>query len=160
MNNLENKMQGGSEFATLQDNVIVENSPEGIRILVMDSTSRSVFKPKSTELQPYMIKLFEVIGNLIKTVPNHVSIDGHTSDVADGSLRGVDQWRLSADRADSVRRSLAHVLKKEQLLKVTGRANTDPYDTKNPSSSKNSRIAITLMDPAFVNKIQKSDPGK
>ncbi|MDX1923936.1 MAG: flagellar motor protein MotB [Rickettsiaceae bacterium] len=158
MNNLAQSMDGTGEVSQMSDNVIIDKTPEGIRIQIIDSLNRSVFKSGSTEIQPYMNKFLYVIGDLIKSVPNYIAIEGHTSEEADPGIKGKDQWTLSLERADIIRKFYQQRIKKDQILKVTGRANTEPYDLKEPKSLKNSRIVIILLNMSSVGKIQSAIP--
>lgn len=158
MNNLEQNSEGINDSERTSDNILIEKTPEGIKIQIMDSINRAVFKPGSSEIQPYMAKFLDVVARLIKTVPNYVSIEGHTSELVDARIAGMDQWSLSVDRADAIRKFYEKKIKMRQVLKIVGRANTEPFDTKDPRNPKNSRIVITLLNPSVVGKYQTAAP--
>jgi chemotaxis protein MotB len=124
----------------------------------MDSINRSVFKSGTAEIQPYMTRFLDVIANLIKNVPNYISIEGHTSDKSDKNMQGVDQWGLSLDRADAIRKFYQKRIKEDQILRITGRADTEPFDSKEPNSPKNNRIVIVLLNPDVVGRFQTAAP--
>lgn len=159
MNNLEKNLTGAMERSILRENVNIESTPEGIKIQIMDSTTRSVYKSQTSEIQPYMVRFLKVIGNLVRTVPNHIAINGHTSEKADKDLQGFDQWRLSIERAESMHLALRNLLKQDQLLRITGKADKEPYDPTHLDNPKNSRIDIILMKPDTVEAYQKPDPS-
>ena len=105
-----------------------------------------------------MAKFLDVVSGLIKNVPNYISIEGHTSLAADGRP-GIDQWDLSLQRADSIRKYYQDKIQKKQILKVIGRANTEPYNLKDPNSVSNSRIVIVLLNADTVGKMQSTAPA-
>jgi chemotaxis protein MotB len=78
-------------------------------------------------------------------VKNGVIISGHT----DGQIlkRGTySNWELSSDRANSVRRHLENGgLAAGRVLRVEGRAATDPLLPLEPLDPRNRRIAITVL---------------
>lgn len=160
MNEMQNKIKNSNDgLHELIENVLIENSPEGLKIQIMDTATRSIFKPSSKSLQPYMYKFLDVISELLKSAPNYISIEGNTSEKAEKLTNLTDQWKLSIERADSIRKYLQKTINNEQLLKITGRANTNPFDPEDRSNPRNTRIVITLLNPSSVGTIQKSDPN-
>ncbi|MDX2050737.1 MAG: flagellar motor protein MotB [Rickettsiaceae bacterium] len=158
MNNLEQNMDGSGEISKFKDNLIIEKTPEGIKIQIVDSLSRSVFKPGTAEVQPYMNKFLYIISELIKTVPNYISIEGHTAKEYDNRAGQVDQWDLSIQRANVIRKFYQNRIKPDQILRVEGHADTAPYDFKDLTSPKNSRIVIILLNTNTVGKLQSPVP--
>ncbi len=158
MNNLAQNLDGSGEVTDMSDNVVIDRTPEGIRIQVLDSLNRAVFKPGSTDVEPYMQKFLFIIGDLIKTLPNYISIECHTSNKTDGDIKNLDQWKLSIDRANAIRGFLEKRIKKDQILKLIGRANTEPYDMTNLDSPQNARIVIILLNTSSLGKIQSAMP--
>lgn len=159
MNNLEQDLEGTTETSKYRENIQIEKNPEGIRIQIMDSINRSVFVSGSSDIQPYMMKFLDVVANLIKTLPNYISIEGHTSPGSDPAVANIDQWTLSINRADSIRKYYEKRIKPEQVLKIIGRANTEPYDIEDPNNPKNARIVIILLNPDVVGKYKNAAPN-
>jgi chemotaxis protein MotB len=158
MNNLEQNMDGTADIVRPNDNIMIEKSPEGIRIQIMDSINRSVFKSGSSQIQPYMTKFLEVIGNLVKNAPNYISIEGHTSEKSE-KLEGIDQWNLSVERANAIRKFYEKRIKPNQVIRIVGKANTEPFDAKEVDSPRNSRVVIVLLNPDVVGKFQTAAPA-
>ncbi|NDB82423.1 MAG: motility protein MotB [Alphaproteobacteria bacterium] len=159
MNNLSKTMDGSSEMSNLSENVLIDRVPEGLRIQLVDSLNRSVFKPGSSEIEPYMAKFLYIVSDIIKTVPNYISISGHTSVEADPEIKSQDQWTLSLQRSDTIRKFFEERIKKDQVLRLIGRANTDPFDPNDPQSPKNSRIVIILLNTSSLGKMQNVLPN-
>jgi chemotaxis protein MotB len=126
----------------------------------MDSDNRPMFKPNTSELQPYMEKILDVIGRMIKNQPNYISISGHTASLKDPSAgKGLDFWEISSDRANEVRKYITkRLIENKQVVKIVGRADREPFEPKDPYSIKNIRVGITLLNDASVSSYQRAAP--
>ena len=71
-------VQDNPDIANLSHQVITENTPQGLRIQLVDQDGRPMFQQGSTEPMPYTKKLLAAVGGIIATLPNRVSISGHT----------------------------------------------------------------------------------
>ncbi|MBE8178593.1 OmpA family protein, partial [Leptospira borgpetersenii serovar Ballum] len=99
---------------------------EGLRIQIIDSQNRPMFKTGSAEVEPYMRDILRAIAPVLNGIPNKVSLSGHTDDFpyANGE-RGYSKWELSADRANASRRELViGGLDDGKVLRVVGMAAT------------------------------------
>jgi chemotaxis protein MotB len=154
MNSIQRKLS--TEIA---DHVVFDISPEGIRIQIMDSDNRPMFKSGTDEMQPYMIKILSILGESLKNQPNHISISGHTATSKNPIVTSdVDYWKLSALRANKVRGFLSDTLKPDQVIRIIGKADKEPFDHRDPYGTKNIRIAITLLTNKQVDKGQQVAP--
>lgn len=156
------KIQHDAELKNFADNISVDITNDGLRIQVMDSENRAMFKKNTDILEPYMIKILDIIGKLVKDQPNYISISGHTASVStkDGDNVDYDSWSLSASRANSVRKFLtANTIKSEQVDRIIGKADKEPFDVNDRYSTKNIRIGITLLNNKSIVKSQQSTPN-
>lgn len=155
-----NSIQKDAEMQQFADNIHIDITNEGLRIQIMDSDNRPMFKPNTSELQPYMEKILKVIGNMIKYQPNYISISGHTSSIKNPAIaQGIDYWDISCDRANEVRKYLTHsILPKNQVIKVIGRSDREPFDPKDPYGIKNIRVALTLLNNQSISSFEKAAP--
>ena len=71
-------VQDNPDIANLSHQVITENTPQGLRIQLVDQDGRPMFQQGSTEPMPYTKKLLAAVGGIIAGLPNRVSISGHT----------------------------------------------------------------------------------
>ncbi len=157
MNNIQRNM----ELKEFVDNINIDITNEGLRIQVMDSENRPMFKPNTADLQPYMRKILSTIGKLIKNQPNYISISGHTASIKQSESDSFDYWGISAQRANEVRKFLtAGLLKEEQIIKVVGIADKEPFDINDKYGVRNIRIAITLLNNSSVPRFHQSAPDK
>ncbi|MAZ04247.1 MAG: motility protein MotB [Sneathiella sp.] len=133
------------ELSGLQDNIIIDMTPEGLRIQIVDQFNESMFESGSATITPKIKNLVGMIAKSIEELPNSLSISGHT-DSASFSGGTYSNWELSSDRANASRRALLDAgLDPERIERVAGRADTDPMITDDPSNPGNRRISIILL---------------
>lgn len=153
-------IEKSSELQNFAKNITVDITNEGLRIQIMDSNNRPMFKPNTSELQPYMENIINVIGKMINLQPNYIAISGHTASVKKGESGNIDFWNISSSRANEVRKYMSNkLIDKNQVVKIIGKADKEPFDAKDPYSVKNMRIGITLLNQASISDYQKSLPN-
>jgi len=134
------------EFQQLADSLLVENTPEGLRIQVMDQDGLPMFPSGSAVMYQYTEKVLTMVAEIIKKMPQDISISGHTDAVPMGGDGTYTNWELSTDRANSVRRHLIdYGVPDGRISKVIGRAATDPLLPDSPNDAKNRRLTIVLL---------------
>lgn len=139
------KMAREGELKGVADNLSVDLTPEGLRIQIFDRDGEPMFASGDAEPTPRLARILDVIGEVLQTVKNGVIISGHTDSQV--LKRGTyTNWELSSDRANSVRRRLENGgLATNRILRVEGRAATDPLLPLEPLDPRNRRIAITVL---------------
>ncbi len=141
-------MQDMPDVAELSRNVIVEQTPEGLRIQIVDQEGRSMFNPGDAQPNDRARRLLAAISGVVAQLPNRITISGHT----DGSQPGgrySSNFDLSAARANEARRILAaQGIPSARIYQVAGRADSEPLFNDDPSLPGNRRIAITLLREA------------
>ncbi|USG60115.1 flagellar motor protein MotB [Sneathiella marina] len=133
------------QLSGLQDNIIIDMTPEGLRIQIVDQFNESMFESGSSKITGRVRNLISMIAKSIAELPNSLSISGHTDS---SSYNGSDygNWELSSDRANASRRALLEGgLSSDRIEKVAGRADTDPLIADDPSNPGNRRISIILL---------------
>ncbi len=156
-----NSIDQNSDLKPYSDNLQMDITNEGLRIQIIDSDNRPMFKPNTSELEPYMEKIISVIGKIVSNQPNYISISGHTSSIKDSNIsNALDLWKISSDRANEVRKFMVKkLIDKKQVVKIIGRADREPFDYKNPYSVQNIRVGITLLNEDSISDYQKSIPN-
>ncbi len=126
-------------------NLIIDQTPEGLRIQIVDQQKLSMFPNGSAEMYPYTRKLLHYVEKIIEKLPDRISITGLTDAKPYGEGAKYTNWEFSSDRANATRRVLLEDgLKTERLLYMAGRADTEPLKISPPSSDQNRRISIVL----------------
>ena len=149
---LRQAMQSMPELAELSKQLIIDQTPEGLRIQLVDQEGRSMFENGSSRPNPRAQLLLRAIAKVINQLPNRISITGHTSAVA-GSSRasGAGDWSLSSARADASRLVLQGAgVNADRVYSVADKAGSDPLYPDDPSLAGNRRIAIVLLREAPV----------
>ncbi len=138
------------EFA---DNILVEQTPEGLKLEIMDSDKHPMFMTGSAEITPAGAKVMGAMKTLIEKMPNFISITGHP-DAAAGAMKNpsYSNWELSADRANAARRYFLKAgMEPERPKKVVGMADKELIDPNDPRSVKNRRITVIMLRGSHMN---------
>ena len=140
-------MQEMPDIAALSRQVIMDQTPEGMRIQLVDQDGKPMFEPGSSEPMPYARKLLTVIAGIIDRLPNRISISGHTDSRAGEA--GVSNWELSAARANAARAIITGAgVGNDRIYEVAGKAGSEPLLPEDPNASANRRLSILLMKEA------------
>jgi chemotaxis protein MotB len=147
---LRQALQDMPELAELSKNIIIDQTPEGLRIQLVDQEGRSMFNEGSAQPNDRAKLLLRAISKVINQLPNRISIYGHTS-ANRGGARAEGDWTLSAGRADASRRILqGSGVDPDRVYQVSGKAASEPLYPDDPALPGNRRIAIVLLREAPV----------
>jgi chemotaxis protein MotB len=135
-----------SPLKELKDQILIDYTALGLRVQIVDKEQRPMFDLGSARLKDYSADVLEALAPLLNRVPNHISITGHTDATAYGSGAIYSNWELSADRANSARRSLLDgEYPEEKVVTVQGMGASAPYKPEAPTDPINRRIAIIVL---------------
>jgi chemotaxis protein MotB len=147
---LRQALQDMPELAELSKNIIIDQTPEGLRIQLIDQEGRSMFEQGATKPNPRAALLLRAVAKVINQLPNRVSINGHTSANVGGGKADGD-WTLSAGRAEASRKVLQGAgVVADRIYQVSGKASSEPLYPDDPALPGNRRIAIVLLREAPV----------
>ncbi|HTX50042.1 MAG TPA: flagellar motor protein MotB [Caulobacteraceae bacterium] len=153
---LRQAMQDMPELAELSKQIIVDQTPEGLRIQLVDQEGRSMFNEGSAVPNDRAKVLLRAIAKVVNQLPNRISIAGHTSASA-GGVKPTGDWALSSARADAARGVLQDAgVDPDRVYQVAGKAASDPLYPDDPMLPGNRRITIVLLREAPV---LPPDPG-
>ena len=151
---LKETIEQGQALKPFKDQLLLDITPEGLRIQIVDKENRSMFDVGSDTLQPYAVQILHEIAAVINQVPNRISITGHT-DARPYVRRDYTNWELSADRANAARRALMDGgMREDKIGRVVGLASSVLFDKAQPFSPVNRRISIIVMTKATEAAIQ------
>lgn len=141
---LKQALEQMPELKDLAKHLIIDETPEGLRIQIVDQNKASMFNIGDATPLPQTLKLLEVVAKVITKIPNKISVTGHT-DSTQYKRTDYTNWELSADRANSSRRALEKFgLDPARMIYVTGKADTEPFVKNDPKADQNRRISIIL----------------
>ena len=136
-------------LADLGRQLLIEQSPEGLRIQLLDAERQPMFALGGATPNDRARALIARVSQVAARLPNPVAITGHTD--ATPFRGGADRsnWDLSAERANATRRLLTEAgLPEARIRSVSGMAERDPLLAEQPNAAANRRVAITLIREA------------
>lgn len=145
---IEQTIDQSETLKKFKSQLMLDITPEGLRIQILDEQNRPMFESSKADLQPYAREILHEIGKMLNGVENKISLSGHTdaSPYPSGD-KGYSNWELSSDRANSSRRELiAGGMDETKLLRVVGLASASLYDKENPFNPTNRRISLIVMN--------------
>ena len=147
---LRQALQDMPELAELSKNIIVDQTPEGLRILLVDQEGRALFNQGAVQPNDRAKVLLRAVAKIINQLPNRITVSGHTSANLNGAQADGD-WSMSSARADNSRKVLqAAGVAPDRVYQVSGKANSEPLYPDDPTLPGNRRIAIVLLREAPV----------
>ena len=146
------KMSASERMKRLMNIVKVSATPDGIRIDLMDNADFSMFRLGTTVLTPDAVELLRALGHTLADEPGGLAIRGHTDGLqwrrGDGiSGGGVNNWSLSAGRAEATRQELMRDgVGEGRFARIEGVADREPLVKDKPDDARNRRMSILLMN--------------
>lgn len=145
MNEIKQAIQDDQSLKDLAKNLIVDMTPEGLRIQIVDQQGKSMFPLGSSKMYDETNALISKVSQIISKMPQKISVRGHTDGVPYGDSVSYDNWNLSADRANASRQALVQAgLDPKRISDVAGKADTEHLFPEDPTSPQNRRISIIL----------------
>ncbi|MBP2304387.1 OmpA family protein [Azospirillum melinis] len=139
-------IQSVPELEPLAQNLMIDQTPEGLRIQIVDQDRVSMFPGGSGQMYPQTRQLVQQVAKALSKLPNKLSISGHTDSSPFPAGSGRDNWDLSTERANATRRALlAGGIDPTRIQDVVGKADRDPLVADQPNSPRNRRITMVLL---------------
>ncbi len=137
------------ELEGLADNLMIDNTAEGLRIQLVDQAQSAMFPVGSAQMDEQARKLMSLVAQAVQRLPNKLSITGHTDSTQYGGARTYSNWELSADRANASRREfIANGIPADRIARVVGMADRDPLVPGDAAAPRNRRISVVLLREA------------
>lgn len=145
---IESLIDASELMKEFKNQIMLDLTPEGLRIQIVDVRNRPMFDAGSAVLKDYMKDILKALTKVLNKTPNKLTLSGHTdaTPYALGNM-GYSNWELSADRANASRREMAaDGMPDTKIMRVVGLASSLPFDEKDPYAAVNRRIAIVVMN--------------
>jgi len=137
------------ELKKLADSLMVDNTPEGLRIQLVDQEGLAMFPKGSPDMYGHTRAMIDLVARVVKMLPERVAISGHTDSVPFANGGNYGNWELSADRALATRRALMNSgVPANRIDRVVGKADTEPLVNNDPGNARNRRITVVLLRDA------------
>ncbi|MCP5325378.1 MAG: flagellar motor protein MotB [Oceanospirillaceae bacterium] len=156
----QDKINQSATLSPYKDQIMVDITSEGLRIQVVDKTNRPMFDPGSDKLKYYAEDILYTLAPILNSVPNRISITGHTDSSGTNNPWDAGNWELSAKRANSARRALSDAgLEEVKVAQVVGMGDKAHFDTEHPGSPVNRRIALVVLNKRTEKAIESRAGG-
>ncbi|MGB6218297.1 MAG: flagellar motor protein MotB [Castellaniella sp.] len=154
---LDNLIEHNPTLMQFRPQLLLDMTPDGLRIQILDQQNRPMFTTGSAVVQTYMRDILRELAPLISQLPNSITISGHTDALryASGD-RNYSNWELSADRANAARRELvAGGLVENKVKRILGMGNTIDLVKDDPMAAVNRRISILMLNRRAERRIDE-----
>ena len=142
---IEKAIHKQKDLEKLAKQIEITITPEGLRIELIESKNGTFFQSGSAELSQDGRALLALLAEQLKSLPNHLLIEGHTDAHAYSKDSNYTNWELSADRANSARRLLQQDgVRQDQVSQVRGYADQMLRVKNNPDDPSNRRISLIV----------------
>lgn len=137
------------EITEISTNIILEESEEGLNILLVDQDGRSMFREGSKYPYETTRRLLAKMAPILARMPNRIEITGHTTAGQQATDPSYTGWDLSSERANVARQILnEYGVPDDQFAAVIGKSDTEPMFPNDPYLAANRRIGILLKAEA------------
>jgi chemotaxis protein MotB len=158
MKNLTEAISKSQALQPFKDQLLLDITPEGLRIQIVDAQNRPMFDSGSAQVKDYTDTILKELTPYLNSVPNRISLTGHTDTTPYAGHNGHTNWELSSDRANAARRSLeAAGLATDKVARIVGLSSSVLFDKDNPRAAINRRISIILMTRHAEEEAHKTD---
>jgi len=141
--------------------LLIDITPEGLRIQIVDSNNRPMFDRSSAVVVSYMRSILREIGPVLNAQPNKITLSGHTdaTQYSQGD-KSYSNWELSSDRANASRRELVGGgMQEGKVLRVMGVASSIHLNKEDPYAATNRRISIVVLNQKTQAQIEGGIPS-
>ena len=158
MADLREAVSKSQALEPFKDQLLLDITPEGLRIQIVDAQNRPMFDIGSSRLKAYTKSILRELTPYLNSVPNHISLTGHTDVTPYAGVTGYTNWDLSTDRANSARRALeSGGLATDRVSRIVGLSSSVLFDKANPRNPVNRRISIVVLTREAEQEALKTD---
>lgn len=141
------KKTADEKLGDVKDQILVDTVEGGVRIQLVDRDGKPMFDAGSARPTPLAMRVLQVVGDAIGSLPNPVALEGHTDSLGFKSSSSGN-WDLSTQRALVARKELERFgVSEDRFTRVAGYSDTLPLIREDPSDPRNRRISIILLFP-------------
>lgn len=145
---LEDLINTNPVLQEFRPQLLIDMTPDGLRIQIVDRQNRPMFATGRAEVQPYMRDVLRELGPTFNKLPNSITVAGHTDALQYASgERLYSNWELSADRANAARQEMvAGGMQENKIKRVLGLSSTVPLIKEDVNAAVNRRISIVVLN--------------
>ncbi len=153
-NQLLKAIEDISALNNLRKQIEITITDEGLRIELVEDQKGTFFQSGSSQPTPALVEILKLLATQLKSLPNHISIEGHTDAQAYVSQASYGNWELSTDRANVARREMqANGIRGDQVSQVRGFADQQLHLPLKPFDPANRRVSLVVQNlPKIASK--------
>jgi chemotaxis protein MotB len=144
---LEQAMRRMPELKGLSKYVQFTVTGEGLRIELIENDGGMFFESGSPRPTAAGERMFGLLAEQLRVMPNEVAIEGHTDSrgFRSQSANAYGNWELSFDRANMARRIMvADGLRSDQVSEIRGYADRRALIANDTANSRNRRVSVVM----------------
>ena len=155
---LQKNIRSINDLEKLRKNIEMTVTAEGLRIELLESEKGTFFDSGSSTLNQSGQEMLVLLAKELGSVPNHISIEGHTDAKPFAERANYSNWELSSDRANAARRLMQQSgIRGDQVSQVRGFADQQLRNPKEPLEASNRRISIIVQ---YIVQSDSADDAK
>ncbi|MDI1275588.1 flagellar motor protein MotB [Polaromonas sp.] len=156
---LDDMIESSPVLKQFRPQLLIDITPEGLRIQIVDSSNRPMFDRSSAVVVSYMRTILRELGPVLNEQPSKLTLSGHTdATVYTQGDKSYSNWELSADRANASRRELlAGGMQDTKVLRVVGVSSSVHLNKDDPYAAVNRRISIVVLNRRAQADIENSN---
>ena len=144
---LEEKLAEQRNARRLLKQVRMVDTTEGVRIDLVDDADFSMFSLGTTVMSTDARLLIDALSEVLAGSDGELVVRGHTDSLTFRSDRQVNNWTLSAGRAEATRQALLREgVAQSRFRRIEGVADREPLIADDKTDPRNRRISITVAD--------------
>jgi chemotaxis protein MotB len=144
---LEKAISNIPNFDKIKSQIEMTITQEGLRIELLETATGTFFELGSPKPNGNGKELLTLLAQELGTIPNHLSIEGHTDSKPYAGRREYGNWELSTDRANAARRLMQYDgLRDDQVSQVRGYADQMLRTPGQPLDPSNRRISVIVQN--------------
>ncbi len=139
------KVANAITAAKVPKGVKITSTERGLNIRISDE---ALFNSGSADLNPQIQEFLDLIAGLVRELPNHIAVEGHTDNQSIRTAAFPSNWDLSTSRANTLVRYFTeyHQLRSDRFSS-TGFAGTRPIESNATSTGQanNRRVEMIVL---------------
>lgn len=156
---LDNLIRHDPILKEYRPQMLLDMTPDGLRVQIIDNQNRPMFATGSAHIQPYMRDIMRQLGPVFNALPNSITVSGHTDAIQYASgEREYSNWELSADRANAARKELViGGMDEPKIKQILGLSSSVSLIKDNPLAAVNRRISIIVLNSQAERRLDEQN---
>ena len=156
--NLRKSIEAVPELQAFADNLMIDRTPEGLRIQLVDQSKTAMFPRGSAVMYDHTRELLRKVAEVIRRQTQPVSVAGHTDATPYADPTGYSNWELSADRANASRQELVGGgMSEGKVMRIMGLASSMSLVKDDPYAAVNRRISLVVLNRRTQQRIEREN---